>query len=109
MHEFVCSHIYDDGQYCQWLTSCQVLREGPETHEILVNGRGSEYRVVLGRSTTGLYMCIPTMNVGCGLSHLSDIFWNTSRIAEVLNETDAVTIATAISYYEQMNGEFPCD
>lgn len=99
MHEFKCSHVYGDKKKKTWKVGWDTLHENAGRHELLVCAKGSEYRVVLGVCTTGLYMCIPTMDVGCGLSHPSDIPWNISKIASVLNETDAVSIANVIYHY----------
>lgn len=109
MYELPCRHTYDDGEEIQWNIHWRILDERPENHELLVRGRGSEYRVVLGQCTTGLYMCIPTMDIGCGLAHTTDILWNRTQIAAILNETDAVTIATAIYCYGQLSDDFPCN
>lgn len=99
MYEFDCKHTYSDGEQYTWKVFWDILDEDVDRHELLVRGRGSEYRVVLGHCTTGMYMCIPTVKVGCGLAHSADVSWNTEQIASVLNETDAVTIATAIYCY----------
>lgn len=99
MYEYTCNYTYGSGQKSQWTIYWGILEECPENHELLIRGRGSEYRVVLGRCTTGLYLCIPSANVGCSLAHAADILWNTAQIASILNETDAATIATAISCY----------
>ena len=64
MYEYTCRYTYNSGK---------------KNHELLIRVRGSEYRVILGSCTTGLYMCIPTISV--------------------LNETDAATIATVIYLY----------
>lgn len=99
MYELKCNHIYSDGKKKTWKVDWDILYENADKHELLVCAKGSEYRVVLGVCTTGLYMCIPTMDVGCGLSYSSDIPWNISKIASVLNETDAVSIANVICHY----------
>ena len=88
-----------NGETKNWKVSWDILVEDHWRHELLVRARGSEYRVVLGTCTTGLYMCIPAIDVGCGLSHSADRLWNTEKISSVLNETDAVSIATVIYHY----------
>lgn len=99
MYEFTCRYTYNSGKKSHWKVCWDILEECPENHELLILGRGSQYRVVLGSCTTGLYMCIPTINIGCALAHAADIQWNTAQISKVLNETDAASIATAIYYY----------
>ena len=102
MYEYSCRYTYSGGKKSHWKVFWDILAECPENHELLIRGRGSEYRVVLGSCTTGLYMCIPTINIGCALAHAADIQWNTAQIASILNETDAATIATVIYLYGWM-------
>ena len=99
MYAFQCSHIYNDGKKKTWKVNWDILSEETGRQELLVCARGSQYHVVLGTCTTGQYMCIPAIDIGCGLSHSSDRQWNIWKIASVLNETDAVSIANVIYYY----------
>jgi hypothetical protein len=69
-------------------------------HELRIKGRGSLFDAVIGLSLSGNFICIPQLNFGCALSSLNDINWNTERISAHLTETDAVTIATAIYWFD---------
>ena len=73
MYEYTCNYTYSSGQKSHWKIYWGIL-----------------------------YLCVPSANVGCSLAHSADILWNTAQIASILNETDAATIATAISCYGWM-------
>ena len=100
-HTLQCRHTYPGGEKASWAAQWKILGQSKDTCELLIRGRGSEYRVILGQCSTGRYLCIPLMDIGCGLSEPSDIGWNTTQIASVLNETDAVTIAAALYDHSQ--------
>ena len=102
-HTLQCQHTYPDGGKASWMVQWDILEQSKDTCELLVLGRDSEYRIILGQCSTGRYLCIPLLNIGCGLAAPSDLRWNTAQIASVLNETDAVTIAAAI-YDHSRNG-----
>lgn len=99
MQIFHCKHTYPSGHKSKWDGSWEVLSTEPSFHELRIKGRGSSFDVILGDCSSGYYLCIPEINVGCSLSYWSDVFWNTERITQVLAETDAVTIATALNHY----------
>ena len=95
-HTLQCQHTYPDGQKAFWMVRWESLGPSKDTCELLVFGRDSEYRIILGQCSTGRYLCIPLLDIGCGLAEPWNLQWNTAQIASDLNETDAVTIATAI-------------
>ncbi|OUN21335.1 hypothetical protein [Blautia sp. An81] len=95
-HTLQCQHTYPDGEKASWRVRWEILDPSKDSCELLVHGRGSEYRIILGQCSTGRYLCIPLLDIGCGLAEPWDLRWNTAQIASVLNETDAVTIAAAI-------------
>ena len=107
MHKFQCKYIYEDGSKKTWTGQWNEVVDSSETIELLIQGRGSAYQAVLGISSVGNYLCIPSVNVGCSLACWSDLFWNTEQIARVLNITDAVTIATALVDYDKF-GKSEC-
>jgi len=99
MQTFICKHKYPGGHKATWNGSWEILDIGTDYHELRIKGRGSSFDVVLGRCSSGYYLCIPSIDVGCALTFWSDTFWNTERLTPLLCETDAVTIATAIDHY----------
>ncbi len=99
MHEFQCCYTYDSGKKKRWTGSLKVLNIEGSQFEFLIKGRGSAFQVILGYSTLGNYLCIPSLNIGCGLAYWSDIYWNTRQLSQLMSLTDAVTIATALDHY----------
>lgn len=99
MQTFHCKHTYPSGRTAKWNGVWEVLATETDFHELLIKGRGSSFDVVLGYYSSGYYLCIPEINVGCALGYWSDVFWNTERLSSLISETDAVTIATAINHY----------
>jgi len=99
MQTFHCKHTYPSGHTARWDGVWEVLATETDFHELRINGRGSSFDVVLGHCSSGNYLCIPGIDVGCTLGYWSDTFWNTQRLSSLISETDAVTIATAINHY----------
>lgn len=99
MQTFECIHTYQSGETSKWAGSWEVLQVETDFHELRIQGRGACFDAILGYCSSGNYLCIPSSNVGCALGYWSDVFWNTERISQVLCETDAVTIATALNHY----------
>lgn len=101
MNQFKCIHMDENGNEQKWTGTWEPISTGPGCHELRVCGRGSDYTVVLGQCSTGNYLVIPVMNIGCGLAGLTDVFWNAEQLSRVINTADAVTIATALNDYKR--------
>ncbi|MGL5437662.1 MAG: DUF6618 family protein [Lachnospiraceae bacterium] len=101
METFECTHTYPSGNKRCWTGMWKILSICTDFHELRIKGRGSSFDVVAGYCSTGNYLCIPSINVGCALTDWSDVFWNIERLSQVLTETDAVTIAIALNHYGQ--------
>lgn len=100
VHTFDCTHEYDSGRIMDWIGTWQICSDGPGVLEMDITGRGSGYRVILGESTVGKYLFIPSIERGCVLSrNLCDYYWNLSHLQQQINTTDAVTIVSAVRGY----------
>lgn len=99
MQTFECSHTYSCGHKAKWYGSWEILTICDDFHELRIQGRGSSFDVVAGHCSSGYYLCIPSVRIGCALAYWSDVFWNTEQLSQVMAETDAVTIATALNHY----------
>lgn len=64
-------------------------------YEILIESRSS-ILVLLGRTTTGGFACMPDFQVGCHIVGLDDIFWNTEKLINILGKIDGTTVANAL-------------
>lgn len=80
----------------EWTGQVGIAIQTADTVELIIHGRGSRMDAIIGKYRTGLYICIPDINVGCPISSMSDFFWNRERLSEQMNQTDAVTVACAL-------------
>ncbi len=97
-HGVVCTVPAEDrGREQRWLGEVMVRSHSMCMAELLIYGRESCINAVIGKYMSGQYICIPDIDTGCPLSRLSDIFWNRERLSAHMNETDAVTVAHALS------------
>ena len=94
--EFQCRRTYENGHFQEWTGSWELVHYNGSFWELLINGRGSSFHTILGISSAGLYICIPSIDVGCGLAGWTDTFWNTEKLSGFVSVTDAVTIAEAV-------------
>ena len=64
-------------------------------YELRIESR-SGFIVVIGKTNYGNFACIPDYDVGCHLSTLKDLFWNSEHLRAIMNKTDALTVAYAL-------------
>ena len=100
-HIFSCSCEYSSGKSVKWNGTWMEVMPGEGLCELLISGRGSLYSVLVGRYTSGYFLCIPEIGIGCPLSRLSDVFWNFERLSGLICRTDAATIAYALEDYDK--------
>lgn len=79
-----------------WKGKLYLLKVSPGQYEAEFQGRGTYFHIITGRHKYGNYLCIPNHDVGCELSDLADLFWNTERISGLMRKVDAVTVATGL-------------
>lgn len=94
--KFKCKHTYEDTHSMEWTGNWELIHYNGCFWELLINGRGSSFHSIIGVSSAGPYICIPSIDVGCGLSSWADTFWNTEKLSGFIPVTDAVTIAEAL-------------
>jgi len=56
----------------------------------------SGFIVVIGRTNYGNFACIPDCDVGCHLSTLNDLFWNSERLGSIMNKIDAINCGSRL-------------
>lgn len=64
-------------------------------YEFKIESR-SGFIIVIGRTNYGNFACIPDYDVGCHLSTLRDLFWNSERLCAIMNKVDGITVAHAL-------------
>ena len=71
-------------------------------YETEIEGRGAYFHILTGQHKYGGYLCIPNHDAGCERSRFSDFFRNRERISRLMQEEDAVTVATGLMYPEAL-------
>ena len=79
----------------RWPATITYMKNYGSHYEFQIVSRSS-IRVIIGRSTSGNFACIPDYDVGCHLSDLCDIFWNSERLTKGLGKVDGITVAYAL-------------
>jgi hypothetical protein len=83
--DFQCSYRWEDGKETWTGTITRV------------KSYGSHHEILIGKSSSGLFACIPDFDAGCHLSTLDDTFYNGERLVEVMgNAVDGTTVAYAL-------------
>jgi len=78
-----------------WPGTITNLTKFGSHYELKIESR-SGFIVVIGKTNYGNFACIPDYDVGCHLSTLKDLFWNSERLREIMNKVDAITVAHAL-------------
>lgn len=78
-----------------WFGMITSLTKFGSHYEFKIESR-SGFIVVIGRTNYGNFACIPDYDIGCHLSTLNDLFWNSERLSSIMNEVDAITVAHAL-------------
>jgi hypothetical protein len=78
-----------------WSGMITKLTEYGSHYELKIESR-SGFIVVIGKTSYGNFACIPDYDVGCHLSNLNDLFWNSERLRAIMNKVDAITVAHAL-------------
>ena len=99
--EYQC--IYQAGKGRQeWVGELRLLKQGADSSEVEISGRGTYFHVIVGRHLYGNYICIPNHDIGCELSSCSDVFWNMERLEKHLKKVDATTVAYALPHLSEL-------
>ena len=94
---YKCKNQSTKGAYGPaWTGMAELTKQTAVMAELLLYGRGSRMDTIIGKYQSGLYLCIPDIDVGCPLSSMSDIFWNWERMAGQMNAVDAATVACGL-------------
>lgn len=85
-----------------WECSLELISYQPPYYEAVIKGNGSSFHVITGPQINGNFLCIPNRQIGCELSRLSDVFWNSGQLRRHLNETDTRTVTVGLSYLPEI-------
>lgn len=89
--DFICK--YNGNSWIGTVTECEF---NTDMFEFRVNGRESDYYVIVGSYQHGNFICIPSAGVSCPMGEHSDVFWNYERLSSLIGAIDATTIAYGI-------------
>jgi hypothetical protein len=81
----------------RWTGKIVHLHKYSSHYEIFIESR-STIMVVVGKTSRGLFACIPDFQAGCHLVDLNDNFWNTESLIRVLKNVDGITVASALHF-----------
>ena len=96
MIQFHCSYRWDDGSKDVWKGTVNQIIPFGSHYEVFILSRSS-LRVLIGKSSSGLFACLPDFSVGCHLSSLNDAFYNNEKLIHALgNAVDSTTVACAL-------------
>jgi hypothetical protein len=94
--DFQCIYHNDEGRTEKWKGYIKDIYHYDNHFELYIQSRSSIHLLV-GRSASGLYACIPNFQAGCYLSTLGDVFYNNERLSSALgNPIDGATVAYAL-------------
>ena len=57
--------------------SIRVISHAPVFTEAQISGRGLSFHVIMSSPSNGVFLRIPNRGIGCELSRLDDVFWDT--------------------------------
>lgn len=92
--EFYC-HEKIGKRFERWSGSVTSLVNHGSHYEIYVSCR-SGFVFIVGQYINGGFISIPAFNVGSDLADYGDYFWNNERLALIMNQVDAATVAEAL-------------
>lgn len=78
-----------------WQGHIRYLKNYGSHYEMYVESR-SVLIITFGKTSSGNFLCIPNINVGCELGALKDRFWNKERLISVLGKIDGITVEEAL-------------
>ncbi|MDO4802401.1 MAG: hypothetical protein Q4A15_09575 [Prevotellaceae bacterium] len=101
MNVIKCRYEYDNGEVKEWPVRWAITKRMAGATYIHIEGRGTEFDAIIGRYSSGNFICIPSIDVGCGLAPYNDTFWNMEKLSKYLGVTDAFTITKALEHFDR--------
>ena len=105
MNVIKCRYEYDNGEVKEWPVRWAITKRMAGATYIHIEGRGTEFDAIIGRYSSGNFICIPSIDVGCGLAPYNDTFWNMEKLSKYLGVTDAFTITKALEHFDRKERE----
>ncbi|MGI5912754.1 MAG: hypothetical protein ACOX6E_09325 [Syntrophomonadaceae bacterium] len=95
---FSCYHQWENEKKEAWTGKVAQIYPYGSHYEIFLHSRSS-IRVLVGKTCSGFFACVPDFRAGCHLSSLDDLFYNREKVlAAIDNVIDASTVAFALKH-----------
>jgi len=98
-HKYKC-RLYMDSETSYWTGKILEANLLGSHIEAEVIARGSSFRIILGHSQHGNFLCVPNWNIGIELADWDDYAWNYENLINAypeINRIDAASIVSAIN------------
>lgn len=96
MIHFHCSYHWDEDDRDDWEGTVKRIYKYGNLYELFITSR-SNIKVLVGKSDSGMFACIPEYDAGCYLSDLNDKFYNSEKLIYAMeNPIDGITVACAL-------------
>ena len=93
---FSCFYNWVDGEKESWTGKIDVVHNYGNHYEIFIVSRSS-IQVFIGKSSRGIFNCMPDFHAGCHLSTVDDVFYNKEQLIYAMdNPIDGTTVAFAL-------------
>ena len=89
-------------RFQRWSGTVTRLVNHGSHYEIYISSR-SGFVFIVGKYINGGFISIPAFHVGSDLADYGDYFWNNERLASIMNQVDAATIAEALRTLKSNN------
>lgn len=97
MIPFRCYYQWDEDERDDWDGHVEGIAYINGIWEVCITGRGSRIRMMLGKSSLGIFACVPDFDAGCYISSLDDLCSNSDRLIRAMeNIVDATTVACGL-------------
>jgi hypothetical protein len=93
---FSCFYHWEGGERESWTGKIDYIHNYGGHYEIFILSRSS-IRVFIGKSSRGIFACMPDFHASCHLSSPNDVFYNKEKLIYAMdNAIDGATIAYAL-------------
>lgn len=96
MVKFNCVQKINETQ-TSWVGKIRTFKDNNSNYEINVDGINTGMRIIFGNSERGSFISLPEYGVSCGADSFSNASQNYEKLAPLIGEVDAITVAEALN------------
>lgn len=97
MELITCNYEDDNHEIHKWFAEIKRIEKYKNYQLIRVEGKGSAIDILVGRTASYNWICLPEMEVASQLSDWSDTFWNWEKLSRLVSPCDAITITNVLA------------